>query len=154
FSYQTTNASNLPTGTPNTPVNIPAGGSQTFVIAITPTAPFPPSDVALSFAGTNTIPVRTIIGLNTLLGSASATPVPDIVALAATLNNAGIVNIPGPAGTGVFAVARVNVGASGPITVSADTAGVPLPVGITICQTDPATGACLAAPASSVSTQI
>jgi len=39
--------------------------------------------------------------------------------LAATLNNDGIVNIPGATGTGVFSVASVNVGGSGSITASA-----------------------------------
>ncbi len=45
----------------------------------------------------------------------------DIVALAATLKNDGIVDIPGPNGTGVFAVATVNVAVNDVITVTADT---------------------------------
>jgi hypothetical protein len=45
----------------------------------------------------------------------------------------------------VFAVATVNVGASGQITASADTANANLP---------PATGICLGSPSSSVTTQI
>ena len=49
----------------------------------------------------------------TLFFSASATPVPDIVALAATLDHDGVVKIPGAPGTGVFAVATVNGGAGG-----------------------------------------
>src|SRR5262249_19976518 len=45
FTYQTTDpATNQPTGIPNTPVNIVAKGSQTFVISITPSGPFPPTD--------------------------------------------------------------------------------------------------------------
>jgi hypothetical protein len=91
---------------------------------------------------------------NTLLFSASATQVPDIVALAATLNNDGIVNIPGTNSTGVFAVATVNVGAGDTITVAADTGGAILPVSISICQTDPQTSVCLSPPATSVPTTI
>ena len=95
-----------------------------------------------------------IIGLNTLLFSASAAPVPDIVALGATVNNDGIVNIPGTAGTGAFAVATVNVGASGTITASADTGSATLPVNLSLCQTNPTTGVCLSPPASAVTTTI
>src|SRR5262245_59853426 len=41
FSYQTTDsATNQATGTPNAPVDIPAGVAQSFVLAFTPTAPF------------------------------------------------------------------------------------------------------------------
>jgi hypothetical protein len=47
------------------------------------------------------------VGLNTVLLSASANPVPDIVALGATLSGDGIVNIPGVAGIGAFAVATI-----------------------------------------------
>jgi hypothetical protein len=61
------------------------------------------------------------VGLNTLLFSASAMPVSDIIALAATLNNDGIVNFPGTNGTGAFAVAAVNVVATETITASAGT---------------------------------
>ena len=106
------------------------------------------------FSGTNAAPVSKLTGINTLLFSASATAVPDIVALAATLNNDGIVNIPGTTGTGTLSVATANVGASGTITVTADTGGVTLPVTLTLCQTNSLTGACLSSPASSVTTTI
>ncbi len=155
FQYQTTNpANNQVTGTPNTPVNIPAGGFQTFVIAFTPTGSFPPTDVQLGFGCANTNLAPVLPGLDTLLLSAAAMPTPDIVALGATLNNDGIVNIPGTNGTGVFAVATVNVGVGGSITASTDTGGTSLPVNIRLCQTNPTTGVCLAAPTTSVTTPI
>jgi len=155
FTFQTTNpATNAVTGTANTSVDIPAAQTQTFVFAFTPTAAIDPTDVELDFDCANTLPAKVTPGVNTLLLSASTTPIPDIVALAATLNNDGIVNIPGPTGTGVFSVATVNVGASATITASADTGGASLPVSLTLCATDPVTGACLASPASSVATQI
>ena len=125
-----------------------------YVFAFTPTAPFPPTDVQLSFSCENSNQAAIIPGVNTILLSASATPIPDIVALAATLNNDGIVNIPGNTGTGAFAVATVNLGAGASITASADTGGATLPVNISICQTNPTTGACLSPPASSVTTTI
>ena len=144
FSYQTTDpVTNLVVGTPNTPVNIPPGQRQTFVIALTAAGPVAPTDVAFAFGGGNA-PV--ISGVDTLLFSASATAVPDIVALAATANNDGIVNIPGANGNGVFAVATVNVGTSATITASADTGTAQLPVILFLCQTNPATSQCVNPP--------
>jgi len=141
FLYQTTDpATNALTGTPDTPVNIDEGVAQSFVIAFTPSAPFIPTDVELSFSCTNTTPAPSISGLNTLLLSASATPVPDVIALA---TGTGTVDIPAATGTAAFAVATVNVGTLGTITASADTGAVSLPVSITICETDPATAACI-----------
>jgi CSLREA domain-containing protein len=155
FVYQTTNpANNQVTGFPNTPVNIAAGAAQSFVFAITPSAPIAPTDVQFSFTCANTELAPINIGLNTLLLSASDIPVPDIVALAATTTNDGIVNIPGANGTGAFAVATVNVGATGTITASADTGGLTLPVNISLCQTDPATGQCISVIGPSVTTTI
>jgi hypothetical protein len=155
FTFQTTNpATNQIIGTPNMPVDIAAGAAQSFVFAFTPTGAFAPTEVMVSFDCANTDPAPSIPGLNTLLLTAASTPVPDIVALAATLMNDGVVRIPGATGTGVFAVATVNVGASGAITAMADTGGVTLPVALTICETNPTTGACIAAPASSVTTQM
>jgi hypothetical protein len=155
FVYQSTNpATNQITGTPNTPVDIGPGAAQSFVFAFTPNAPIPSTDVQLSFDCTNTNPAPINTGLNTLLLSASATPIPDIVALAATTTNDGIVNIPGTNGIGAFAVATVNVGATGAITASADTGNATLPVVINLCQTNPATGQCISAIDSSVTTQI
>jgi hypothetical protein len=155
LTYQTTDpATNHVTGVPNTLVDIPAGAAQSFVFALTPTGPMAPTDVQLSFDCANTDAAPIVSGLNTFLFSASATPVADILALVATLTNDGIVNIPGSDGSGVFAVATVNMGSGDAFTVSADTGGAILPVNIFICQTDPQSGACLAPPSSSVSATI
>jgi hypothetical protein len=135
-------------------VNIAVGAAQSYVFALIPSAPVAPTDVQLSFGCTNTDPASIILGLNTLLFSASDTPVPDIVVLAATLNGDGISNIPGTTATGAFAVATVNVGASGSITASADTGSAKLPVNIALCETNPGTGACTSAIGASVTTQI
>jgi hypothetical protein len=155
LTYQTTNpATNQVTNSPNTPVDIPAGAAQSFVFALTPTAPIAPTDVQLSFDCANTDPALIISGLNTFFFSASSSPIPDMMALVATLSNDGIVNIPGINGTGVFAVATVNMGAGDNLSISADTGGAILPVTISICQTDPQSGACFSPPASSVITTI
>ena len=155
FHYQTTDPNtNEITGTADTPVDITSGGFQSFIIAFTPTQAFVPTDARMSFDCTNADPAPVNTGLNTLLLSASVTPVPDIVALAATPTNDGIVNIPRTDGTGAFAVAAVNVGASGSITASADTGSASLPLNIFLCQTNPADGQCISPIGSSVTTQI
>jgi hypothetical protein len=151
FFFQTTDpAGNTPTGTIDTAAAIPAGGQQSYVFGFTPSAPIAPTDAQLGFvcAGTNAAPVTP--GLDTLLLVASDTPVPDIVALSATIGNTGIVGLSGPTGSGAFAVATTNVGVAGSITVRADTAGVALPAALFVCQTDPGSGSCLAAPAPSL----
>lgn len=155
FSYQTTNpATNAVTGSANLPVNIEPGASQSYVFAITTGHLFAPTDVSIDAKCANSAKAPTVIGLNTLLVAASETPIADIVALAATPSNDGIVNIVGEGGSGAFAVATVNVGATAAITVSADTGAATLPVSLLICQTSPATANCLAPPAATVTTTI
>ena len=160
FSFQSTSpATNVPTGTPDTPVDIPPGAGQTFVFSLTPSAPIPPTEVEIAFACANGAPASVIPGVNTLLLSASASPVPDIVALGATPTGDGIAYAEYMSGSGAtastaFAVATVNVGAAATITATADTGGVSLPVSVAICQTDPQTSTCLAPPAASAATGI
>jgi hypothetical protein len=113
-----------------------------------------PTDVQFSFDCANSSPAPINTGLNTLLLSASATPVPDIVALAATTTNDGIVNILGTNGIGAFAVATVNVGATGAITASADTGATSLPLTVSLCETNPATAQCISGISSTVTTTI
>jgi hypothetical protein len=154
FNYQTTDpATNALTGTLNTPVNIAPDADQTFVISLTPNAPFVPINALFGFSCSNVqsaAPAET--GIDTLLVSASATPVPDIVALAATVSNDGILHIPN--GAAAFAVATVNVGASSSITATTDTASASLPLALTLCQTNPSSGQCMAPPSTSVTTTI
>jgi hypothetical protein len=108
----------------------------------------------LSFDCTNTNPAHVISGVNTFLLLASETPGPDVIALAATAKNNGIVKVSGVNGSGAFAVATANVGAAGTITAVADTGGVSLPVNLSLCETVPATAMCLAPPSASVTTSV
>jgi hypothetical protein len=156
FTYQTTDpTTNALSGAVNAPVAIAGNnGTQTFVIAVTPTTAFAPMQLLFSFACTNVASAPSIVGLNTLLVSASTTPVPDIVALAATMSNDGILHISGTSGSNAFAVATVDVGAPGAITVSANTGGATLPLAISLCQTNPSNGQCLSPPSSTVTATI
>jgi hypothetical protein len=157
FVYQTTNpATNALTGTANAPVGIAGNnGSQSFVIAVTPSAAIAPSDVAFNFGCAGVPPAPSVAGLNTLLLSASTTsPTPDIIALGATLKNDGIVHVTGSPMQGVFAVATDNLGSADSITVGTNTGGATLPLTITVCQSNPQTGVCLGTPAATVTTSI
>lgn len=148
LTVRTTDASNQVVGSP--PVDIPIGTAQTFLLGIKPTSAVAPVDVQFRFDCDNSDPAPTVSGVNTLWFSAVSTLGPDVVALAATPSRDGIVGIPGPTGSGAFSVATVNVGAAGPITVSADTGTTTLAAKAYVCQTDPATGLCFAPPAVSV----
>jgi subtilisin family serine protease len=155
FWFQTTNPlTNALVGSRNSTVDIAPGAAQSFVLGFVPTSTLSPTDLPLRFDCLNASEVPTRTGLNTLLLSASLSAVPDVIALAATLNNDGIVNIPGISGTGAFAVATSNVGASGTINASADTGGALLPIDLYICQTNASTGACLTPPAASATATI
>jgi hypothetical protein len=155
FTYQTTDpATNALTGTPNTPVSIPAGGAQSFVFGLTATAPVPPTQITLGFECAYAAPAPVQVGLDTLLLSVSAAPVPDIVALAATPANDGILHAAGANGAGAFSVATVNLGAAAAITASASLATAGLPLALAICQTNPVSGQCLAPAGPSATTAI
>jgi probable HAF family extracellular repeat protein len=150
FAYQTTDpTTNALTGSLNTPIAIGPGKSQSFVIALTPTAPIAPTDVSFSFMCAGGAPAPVQIGVNTLLLSASATPVPDVVALSETMSHDGIVSLSGTPSVGAFAVATVNIGSGATLVATAEVSPGSLPAVTSICRTD-ASGACISAPAPNV----
>ena len=156
FSYQTTDASNLPSGTANTPADIGGGASQSYVFAITPLQDLNSDNVAIVFDCTNTPPVVTVPGLNTLLLSASSVPSPDLISIGSTPTNDGILDIPGATGSAAFAAATIDIGAAGQITATVDDNGAGLSLIATLCQSNPATAACAnpSSPASSVAVSV
>jgi hypothetical protein len=150
FRFQATDPrTNDPVGEPNTLGRIPPGGAQTYVIQAMSPGTLEPTVVKLAFACAGLPSAPSIPGVNTLLLGVSATPVPDIVALAAS--EGGIVTVPRDRGIGVFAVATVSLGAPGDITASADTGDARIPVTLLVCETDPVTGVCGADPGAAVS---
>ena len=139
FLYQTTDPmTNELTGTPDTPATIRVGASQSFLLALSPTEAFEPVEVSFAFVCDDSAVVP-IVGVNTLLISASATPGPDVIALAASALPGQIV-LDSVNAAGAFAVATANVGVTGDVTVQARSDA---PVTLTICQTDPVSGACV-----------
>jgi|HubBroStandDraft_6_1064221.scaffolds.fasta_scaffold17257_2 streptogramin lyase len=155
FAYQTTDPStNAATGTPNTPATIPPGGSQSFVLAFTPTAAFSPTDISFAYICANApSPAQSVLGLNTFNLSGSTTSVPDIIAIEAS-GDPGYLDLPPSTGVGAFAVATSNLGAGAAIIATTGTGTSNLPVTVAICQTNPSTGACLAAPSSTATLEI
>jgi hypothetical protein len=150
FAFQTTHcATNQLVGSLNTPVEIPAGGVGCFLFALTPSSAIAPTEVVLRFACSNSIPAPVFPGINTFLFSASSTPPPDIIASGLPCKSGdGIVavNLPGPSGANAVGFATTNVGTGGALTVEATTGDAPLPVTLTLCQTNPQTGACITPP--------
>ena len=152
FSYQTTNPStNALTGTQNTPATIPGkNGTQTFLLTFQGPSAFVADAMAIDFDCLGVGPAVVTAGVDTVDLTVSSTPIADVIALAATASNNGIAEIPGSTGTGAFAVASDNVGATAQIVVSVDTGTASLPLTPTICQSNPSTGACLGTPGSAV----
>ena len=152
LGYQTTDpASNTPTGTPDTPVTIPGnGGSQSFVVSFESSQAVSAPDLPLVFGCTGATPAAVIPGLDTVDLIFSAMPVADIITAIETPSGDGIMALPigssNAPGIGALAVASTNHGAGAPITVSFDTGSAFLPIQGSLCQTDPSTGQCLAAP--------
>ena len=114
FSFQTTDpVTNGLTGSPNTPVVIPAGETQSFLIALTPNSAFAPTNVPFIYDCANTDPAVSTVGVNSLLLSADDDAIPDVIALTTVIDLAASVG-----STALFAVGSANVGATGDITVS------------------------------------
>ena len=143
FFFQTTDAAtNTLTGSPNVAVDIPAGGSQSFLIGLTPNSEFDSVNVQFAFFCGNTGAAIVLEAINTLLLSSSTTRTADVVAVALTATNDGIANIPRDDGFGFMSVATTNVGTEDTITaVPVDIAG--LDGTVLICETNQNTGACL-----------
>ena len=151
--YQTTNPStNALVGQPDVPVTIPANGAQTFLLSLETASVVSGLTQSLVFGCDGTSPAPITAGVNAIDLLYSATPVADVIALAATLSGDGIVDVPlSGSAESAFAVATDNNGAAGLIIASVDTGGVVLPVSAVICQSDPVTAQCLAPAAASTS---
>jgi hypothetical protein len=155
FLFQTTDpTTNALTGTANSNVSIPAGKSQSFLIAFTANAPMTSANVALGFSCVSSDIVPTIVGVNSLLMTFDANPVPDMIAVGLTPTNDGFSHTGGASGTGVFAIASANIGATGQLTARARLSDPTLPAVATVCQTNPSSGACMATPAATTSATI
>ena len=147
LSFQTTDpATNDVTGSPNMPVSIAAGATQSFVLAFAPNAAFGATPITFTFACGGLSPAPVAVGINDFTLSASATPVPDIITIVAS-TDPGYLDISPATSTGAFAVATINLGAGATLDATVDTALANLPLVLALCQTDPLSARCLAPPA-------
>jgi DNA-binding beta-propeller fold protein YncE len=151
LTYQATDpATNALVGTPDTPTTIAGGnGLRTFLLSFAGTSPLVALNQPLDFECDGVAPAAIGVGVDTVDLVVSSVPVADVIALAATPSGDGILNLPN-GGTGAFAVASANVGATASLVVSLDTGGATLPLVATICQTNATTGQCLATAAASI----
>ena len=153
FQFFATNpADNAIQGVANQAIDIAPGAAQSFLFSLTPTAAFAPIEMGVWFSCENLGTTTQIDGLTSLLVGGSATPTPDLVALAATASNDGVLRL-NAGGTGAFALAAVNIGSAGTFTLSADTGNGQLPVNLTVCETDAASN-CVSAGGAQTSVPI
>jgi YVTN family beta-propeller protein len=152
FDYQTTDpATNGLIGSPDTPVTIAANGFQTYLLSFQSSSPQSVQALPLVFGCNGTPPAAVVTGVNTVDLLFSPVPVADIIALSATASGNGVVTVPfSQGGAAAFAVASVNAGADGALTVVTDTGDAALPITVTICETNPSNGQCLAPPTDTV----
>lgn len=148
--FQTDPATNAAIGAANPEIDIAANGFATLVFSFRPLNPFPSTEIAFDFScGNSDGSAGEIVGVNTFRLAALGSPGADVIAIVATVGNNGIVDIPRRSGIGAFAVATANLGVTETIEVTADTGDTVLPVNLLLCQTNPATGACLSPPEAS-----
>ncbi len=155
FTFTATDpATNLTVGQQNQPTDIPRGEARTFVIALAPNQVIPTQTYEFAFSCENSELAPVFADLNTLQFTSAASDVPDVIALAGTLANDGIVTAiaPGQTGGGVFVVATSNIGEPAEIRVRPVMRIPRNDVTLLVCETDTSTGACLAPPGAVVDT--
>jgi len=143
FAFQRVDNLQSPLQPLNEPTSDLNNGTISYVLLVTPSAPFPPTTIELEFScGNYAFPAAIFPRLNTLTLSASAEPVPDIIAVSRTLSSDGVMTLPENGGLTAFAAAATNVGVDGAITVF-PFAGNGLDLNLLWCETDPVTGVCI-----------
>jgi streptogramin lyase len=156
FTYQATDpTTNLPIGLPNQPVTLPANdGAQSFVLTIVGSnrAPAAASMIPVQFNCTNAYPpvLPRIDTLDLFFSNPDAGQAPDYIMVSAS-QTPGVLDVP-VNGAAAFAVALANAGGAGSDSaiITANTGIAKLPLDITLCFTDPTSGACLQPPTPSL----
>lgn len=151
--YTTDPVTNAVTGGRNASFNIPPGGQQTLLLALTPNYQSSADswDLDFRFICRNANRARQVSGVNTVLLSFGTTPSPDLIAIAITPSSDGVLRLADNLSASAFATAVSNVGAAGTLTITPQGTGAASGLRLRICETDPASGVCLASPAGSVS---
>ena len=144
FTFQRTDpATNAVIGNSGDLADIPAGGVQSFVMSFSQTGATNYPDLQIDSSCLNRGSAPLIAGVNTFRFASTTIPLADIVALAATIGNNGIVELPSGGGAGAFSVATANLGAVSSVVVTAEAgANAPTFQTLEICRTNAATGVC------------
>jgi DNA-binding beta-propeller fold protein YncE len=160
LSFQTTDpATNLTTGGPNQPVTIPPRAGQSFVLTLGAATPVSALGQSFLFTCDGTTPAPIFSGINTADVTVSAAPTADVIAASATPGGAGVIDVPDTINPfAAFPIAAFNLGQSELLQVTADSGSflpatgfkLTLPLTVLICQTNPFSGQCLAAPAATI----
>ena len=146
FEFVTTDpATNAPIGTPNESFSLAPGAMQTMRLIFTPTAAFSTTELSMAFDCANAELTRATPLLSDVILSASDDPVPDMLMMAQTIAPDGVMRLD-ESGLGMLAVAAVNVGVAGPVTLSAASPEYSQ-INLTWCETD-TSGTCLAPPSA------
>jgi len=150
FSFRRTDpATNAPVGNAGDTVSLSSGSSQTYVLSLTPGMVMDGMDLAPVFLCDDIRPTSSIPGVNTMTLSAAATPGADIISIAVTPTNNGILAVP-EGEARAFSVAAVNIGEAQSITITPGTGDETLSLTIDLCETNPSTGVCTSSRQSSV----
>ena len=149
FGYQTVDATNQLTGTPNTPVNIPSGATQGFLLSYapgaTPYAGLVDGRITCDERDSQYTPY-----LSGTLAIENGVQIPDVIAISATPSSDGVIRLNRIGGAGVMAVAAVNIGVAGEVRVTPQPLGTfPSIASFEVCETD-AASQCIGARASSL----
>ena len=144
FAFQRTDpATNAVIGNAGDLADIPVGGVQSFVMSFSQAGATNFSDLQIDTSCRNRGSAPVIAGVNTFRFASTAIPLADIVALAATIGNNGIVSLPPGGGAGAFSVATANLGSVSSVVVTAEAgANAPAFQTLEICRTNAISGQC------------
>ncbi|WP_420434018.1 reprolysin-like metallopeptidase [Hyphobacterium sp.] len=153
FSVRPTDpATNEPVGAVGERVDIPAGEIRTFVVSLRRGLTESYDDLRIDTVCSNRAPAPSIAGVNTFRFTSTSLSLPDVVALAATTANNGLVELPAGGGASAFSVASINLRSIGTIVVTPEAAfGIAALETLEICRTNAESGACETARAASQS---
>ncbi len=141
--------------------DIPADSVRQLTLSVFQSNEFDTQTIELDYRCLNSPDAPRVRGVNNLLIASSRLPLPDLITGAVTQGNTGIARLPGTGGTAAFAVSTINIGAEDELTarvvfdlaelIETSAAGAiseASTASLQICETNPATGACLASPTS------
>ena len=140
-------------GEKNERIDIAPGAHATFILEFKPNDVLT-EDVQMLFDCANTPPAAIFDGLNTFGITSLQNLVADMVAIARTVTADGIVSIPGVGESAAFAVASSNIGIGDVITARVRSSFDDLALTLSLCETDPATAACVDAPNQEVVVEV